>query len=210
VAQNRSGNSGEAGARSPDAREGQAGQDGGQQGQQGQGQGQQQGQGGDTPGNQGGAGAGADGGAGDFGGGGLGGDGLRGGDGRFVRGSGVRQGPLNPEDRAALRSQTQVSAERLAQLRQQLANGILTEADASALLELAQRLRRSGAGAADPMNAEYQRMSALVNQLELSALKAQQAKDPNRLTRSGETVDDSRRYRDNVAEYYRRLGGGND
>lgn len=210
VAQNRSGNAGEAGARAPDGREGQAGQDGGQQGQQGAGQGQQQGRGGNTPGEQGGAGAGASGGEGDFGGGGTGQDGLRGGGGRFVSGSGVRQGSLSDDERQSLRAQTQVSAERLAQLRQQLANGILNEADASALMELAQRLRRSGAGGADPMDAEYQRLSALVNQLELSALRAQQARDPNRLTRSGEAVDESRRYRDNVAEYYRRLGGGND
>jgi hypothetical protein len=62
------------------------------------------------------------------------------------------------------------------------------------------------------MSAEYQNMSRLVSQLELSALKAEQRadKDHNQPTRVDETVDDSRRYRDNVADYYRRLGGGND
>ncbi|MET0282712.1 MAG: hypothetical protein ABW278_16515 [Steroidobacteraceae bacterium] len=214
---------GQAGASSPNAREGQQGQAGGQQGEGGQGQSQgspgQSGQGGqgqasaggNTPGPQGGAGGGANGGSGNFGIAGAGGDGFRGGNGRF-EGGGLRQGvPLVGADREALRAQTQLSAERLAQLRQQLANGVLAETDAAALAELTQRLRRGGGTAAgDPMNVEYQRTAALVNQLELAALKAQQAKDSSRLTRAGETGDDSRRYRDNVAEYYRRLGGGND
>lgn len=200
--------SGDAGARSPNAREGQQGQGGGQQGQDGQGGQGEAGSGGDTPGQEGGAGAGASGGAGNFGVAGNGGDGFRGNNGRFEGGN-LRGVPLVGPGREALRQQTQLSAERLAQLRQQLANGILNEADTTALNELSQRLRRNG-GNADPMNVEYQRMAALVNQLELAALKAQQAKDSAKLTRAGETVDDSRRYRDNVAEYYRRLGGGND
>jgi hypothetical protein len=60
------------------------------------------------------------------------------------------------------------------------------------------------------MSAEYQRMTLQLNQVELGALKAQQAKDPKKSTRTDDTVDDSRRYRDNVAEYYRKLGEGND
>ena len=50
---------------------------------------------------------------------------------------------------------------------------------------------------------------ALVNQLELAALN-QAAKKDNKPTRSADSVDDSRRYRDNVAEYYRKLGEAND
>jgi hypothetical protein len=115
--------------------------------------------------------------------------------------------PLSGTQRELLRSQTQLSAERLAQLRTQMPNGVLNAPDTEALLELERRLAR---GSVDPMSTEYQRMTALVNQLELVALKAQQAKDTKKATRTDDTVDDSRRYRDNVAEYYRKLGEGND
>jgi hypothetical protein len=206
LAQNRSGG-GDPGANSPDAREGQAGQDGGQQGQQGQGGQGQQGQGGSSPGQQGGMTAGANGGDGNFGfAGGIGADRYSGGDGRFLGGLRGSPAPV-PQGGQALRSQTRLSAERLAQLREALANGTLNPADTRVMQELERRLQRGGA---DPLSAEYQHMTALVNQLELAALQAQQAKDAANPTRAGQTVDDSRRYRDNVAEYYRRLGGGND
>ncbi len=100
-----------------------------------------------------------------------------------------------------------LSAERLAEIRAQLANGVLTAADMDLLIDLEKRLQR---GQVDPMSAEYQKMTTLVSQLELAALKAAQAKDNKKPTRTDDTVDDSRRYRDNVAEYYRRLGGGNE
>jgi photosystem II stability/assembly factor-like uncharacterized protein len=86
-------------------------------------------------------------------------------------------------------------------------NGALTQADLTALNELSQRLRRTGA---DPMAGEYQRMVSLVNQLELAALRSQQAKNGDQGARTADSVDDSRRYRDNVAEYYRRLGVPNE
>ena len=41
-------------------------------------------------------------------------------------------------------------------------------------------------------------------------LQAQRSLAKNSPTRANGTVDDSRRYRDNVAEYYRKLGGTND
>jgi hypothetical protein len=202
VAQNQSG-SGDAGTRSPNAQEGQAGQDGGKAGQQGQGGQGQAGQGGNQPGQQGGATGGADGGVGDFGriGGGRDGGGNGG---RFIGG---RVPLLSGGERQALRAQTQLSGQRLQQLREQLQNGTLAEADVTALNELSQRLRRTGA---DPMATEYQRMVTLVNQLELAALRSQQAKNEDKATRTADSVDDSRRYRDNVAEYYRRLGVPND
>jgi hypothetical protein len=58
------------------------------------------------------------------------------------------------------------------------------------------------------MAEEYQRMATLVSQLELAALLAEQATANARGARAAERDDDSSRYRDNVAEYYRRLGGG--
>ncbi len=200
LAQNR--NQGDPNATSPDAQDGQSGQPGGQQGQQGQGGQGQQGQEGGAPGQQAGTQGGADGGVNDgrFG----GGSNRSGGYARFSGGG--NRDPL-PVIQNNLRNQAVVSAERLAQIREQLRNSGLTAADSSALRELADRLRRGGV---DPMDAEYQRMAALVNQIELSALKAMSSDSASRSTRATETVDDSRQYRDNVAEYYRRLGGGND
>jgi hypothetical protein len=198
-------NQGEAGTRSPEARDGQAGQDGGQSGQQGQGEGRQQGQGGNQPGGQGGRNGGADGGGDDFGRAGGGTD-FGGGRGRFVSGGG-RLAPLTDSDRRALREQGQLSSQRLQQLREQLANGALAEADVTALRELSERLRRGGA---DPLSTEYPRMVTLLDQLELAALKADRASAKDTPARANGAVDDSRRYRDNVAEYYRKLGETND
>jgi hypothetical protein len=205
-------NNGEAGTQSPDASEGQRGQDGGRSGEQGQGG---QGQGGQTggqpgqQGQQGGQNGGGDGGAGGdaF----LGGGANRGGArvGPLVAGNRGRDGrdPAQIAERQALRAQTQLSGQRLAQLREQLRNGALADADVNALQELSGRLRRTGV---DPMSSEYQRMVGLVNQLELAALKAERAANADTSTRAADMVDDARRYRDNVAEYYRKLGGKND
>jgi hypothetical protein len=99
------------------------------------------------------------------------------------------------------------SGERLNQLRGQLPTGALNDADITALRELSDRLRRAGG---DPMAAEYQRMVALVSQLELAALRAERATDGVPGTRAVDRVDDAGQYRENVAEYYRRLGGAND
>ena len=65
-------------------------------------------------------------------------------------------------------------------------------------------------GIADPLSAEYPRMATLLDQLELAALKADRASSKETPARANGAVDDSRRYRDNVAEYYRKLGETND
>ena len=88
-----------------------------------------------------------------------------------------------------------------------LANGALAEADVRALRELTERLKR---GAADPLSKEYPQMVSLLSQLELAALQAQNNTAKDNPARASGAVDDSRRYRDNVAEYYRRLGATND
>jgi hypothetical protein len=107
-----------------------------------------------------------------------------------------------------LREQSVYSAEQLAQIREELRrNGSLGEPEARLVEDLTQALRRAGS---DPMNAEYQRITTQINQLELAVLKSRQAANASDTTRTTEAVDDSRQYRDNVAEYYRRLGGGND
>jgi hypothetical protein len=53
-------------------------------------------------------------------------------------------------------------------------------------------------------------MVSLLSQLELAALQAQASSTKDNPARASGAVDDSRRYRDNVAEYYRRLGATND
>jgi hypothetical protein len=200
-------NNGDAGTRSPDARNGQAGQSGGETGQQGQGEQGQRGQGGGQAGNQSGLAAGGrrNGGAGGPQNLGLGGGGDWSNHGQLLSGGPI--GQLTQQERDALREQGQISSQRLQELREQLANGALAEADITALRELSDRLRRGGA---DPMSAEYPRMVTLLNQIELAALQAQRSTAKNNPTRANGTVDDSRRYRDNVAEYYRKLGGTND
>jgi hypothetical protein len=70
----------------------------------------------------------------------------------------------------------------------------------AALRELSNRLRRGGV---DPLSDEYRRMTTLVSQLELSALRAERAAHPEQRS---DRADDSRRYSDDAAEYYRRLG----
>jgi hypothetical protein len=218
MSQNQSG-SGDPGANAPDAREGQQGQAGGQQGEQGQGGQGQRGQDGqrgnqqasqqpDQPGQQGGEPGNAPGGRGNLEIGGLGN--LQGGGFRPSQDLRLAGGAVVPNgsQRELLRNQTQMSAERLAQLRAQLANGVLSAADRDLLAELEKRLKR---GLVDPMSDEYRNMTDVVSQLELAALKAQQLeKGDSKSTHVDEVVDDSRQYRDNVAEYYRRLGGGND
>jgi hypothetical protein len=182
---------GDPGAQSPDAREGQSGQQGGQtgQGQGGQGQANAGGQAG-QPGQRGanGARAGGTGNAGVWGGGVYAGGAPRG-----------AWGDIRPDLRAG--------SDRLQQLRGELLPGAIPDAEIAALKELAERMRRAGT---DPMSAEYQKMVALVNQIELAALKSARAASTDAPTRATEVVDDSGRYRDNVADYYRRLGQTND
>jgi hypothetical protein len=199
-------NGSQQGGQSPNAQEGQSGQGGGQQGQDGEGG---QGERGQNGGSQQ-AGAAGQRGANGANGGGVGRT-ARFGSGDDGMGGVGRVGdvtPLTEAERAALRQQGQLSGQRLQALRDQLGQGALNEVDAAALMELSERLRRTGA---DPRAmADAERMLALVNQLELAVLQSQTAKSDKRTTRSADPVDDSRRYRDNVAEYYRKLGEAND
>jgi len=78
----------------------------------------------------------------------------------------------------------------------------MTSADRDALRELAQRVGRSGR---DPMAGEYARMAALLDQVELAALRAAkpaQAPGTRALPRGAQPPQRA----DDVAEYYRRLG----
>ncbi len=180
--------------------EGQPGQQG-QQGQQGQGQqpgsGQQGGQ--QSGGQQQGGGGGGGGGA--WGGSAWNGGAWNGGWGGSDRGAVRGEVPMPA---ANLGLEARASSERLADLRGRLQRGSLSEADLKALQELSDRLRRAGA---DPMSSEYRRMLALVDQVELAALRAGGDASAARITRGNARSEEPARYRENVAEYYRRLGG---
>ena len=191
------------GQRSAQGQQGGQQQGQGQQSAQGQQGGQQQGQGQQGQGAQQGQGEGQSGGQvasnGTLGGGGLD---------RFGSERLTDRGRLNGTPRigpgASLQPQVRSSSERLRQLRGQLPEGTLSAEELRSLGELAERMRRAGA---DPMAAEYQRMVALVSQLELAALRAGGQGEGGKGVRAPDGVDDAGRYRDNVAEYYRRLGG---
>jgi hypothetical protein len=92
---------------------------------------------------------------------------------------------------------------RLRELGERLPAEALSEADRNALRELTQRLGRGGR---DPMAGEYARMATLLDQVELAALRAAkpgQAAGTRALPRGAQPPE----HADDVAEYYRRLGG---
>ena len=93
-------------------------------------------------------------------------------------------------------------AGRLRELGERLPGEALSEADRDALRELAQRIGRGGR---DPMAGEYSRMTALLNQVELAALRAAKATQPAG-TRAVPRGAQAPERADDVAEYYRRLG----
>jgi hypothetical protein len=82
----------------------------------------------------------------------------------------------------------------------------LSPEDLSALRQLVSGLRRSNSD--DPMEAEYKKMGILVDQLELAALDASEKNRKAAPTHTETPAADSPEYRETVAEYYRRLGGG--
>ena len=91
---------------------------------------------------------------------------------------------------------------RLRELGERLPGEAMTGADRDALRELAQRVGRSGR---DPMAGEYARMAALLDQVELAALRAAKpAQAPG--TRALPRGTQPPQHADDVAEYYRRLG----
>ena len=90
---------------------------------------------------------------------------------------------------------------RLRELGERLPGEAISGADRDALRELAQRVGRSGR---DPMAGEYARMAALLDQVELAALRAtkpSQAPGTRALPRGTQPPQ----HVDDVADYYRRL-----
>jgi hypothetical protein len=121
-------------------------------------------------------------------------------DGGF-RGGGYREDSLQPGGYTG--GDWRESAQRLDALGQRLGAGALSGADVAALRELTGRLRRGGR---DPLVGETARLETLVSQLELAALHAAPDAARDAQTRADLRGSEPARYRDKVAEYYRRLG----
>jgi hypothetical protein len=115
-------------------------------------------------------------------------------------------GALRPVDPEEFRRQAEAFARRFRELANRIPEGALPDTEIAALRQLANRLRE--AGGRDPMENEYARMLGLVDQLELAALNATEKNRAVAATRASRPVKDSPEYRETVAEYYRRLGGG--
>ena len=117
----------------------------------------------------------------------------------------LRAGALRPVDSPEYRQQAEEIAKRLRSLLDRMPKDSLAPADLNVLRQLANRLRQRGTGT-DRMGAEYERMFAQVDQLELAALSAIDKNRDNAATRTANPTPDSPEYRETVAEYYRRLG----
>jgi hypothetical protein len=115
-------------------------------------------------------------------------------------------GALRPWiDSPEYRQQAEEISRRLRDMVNRMPRNALAPADISVLRELANRLRNPGR---DPMEAAYKNMASLVDHLELAALSASEKQRDPAKTRAATPAADSPEYRETVAEYYRRLGGG--
>jgi hypothetical protein len=113
---------------------------------------------------------------------------------------------LRPQDAEEFQRQAAEIGRRLREMMNRLPRGALPQTDITALRQLAERLRQMNR--ADPLTGEYERMMGLVDQVELAALGAAEKARGDAPTRAATPNANSPGYRDNVAEYYRRLGSG--
>ena len=111
---------------------------------------------------------------------------------------------LSAQESAEFQRQAAEIGRRLREMTSRMPRGALPQTDITALRQLADRLRQMNR--ADPLSSEYERMMGLVDQVELAALGAAEKARADAPTRAATPAADSPGYRDNVAEYYRRLG----
>lgn len=95
-------------------------------------------------------------------------------------------------------------SERVRDLANRMKAGELTAAQISALRRMTHELRRL---AGNPMAAQADAMSKLVDQIELTTLAAAEKSRKAAAAHTSASADDAPEYREAVAEYYRRLGG---
>jgi hypothetical protein len=115
-----------------------------------------------------------------------------------------RQGFTNLNDgRGSLARQTAEISQRIRDITNRMTGGELTQAELDALRRTANQLRRLNG---DPMAERGDAMLKLVDQIELTALQAAARAKGDAPAHATLPAPDSPRYREAVAEYYRRLG----
>jgi hypothetical protein len=107
-----------------------------------------------------------------------------------------------PRENGALARETAVIGQRVRDVANRMSRGDLTQAELEALRRRASELRRL---AGDPM-ADRKELLTLVDQIELAALASAGHARDEASARATPTAPDTPRYREAVAEYYRRLG----
>ncbi len=117
---------------------------------------------------------------------------------------GARETPYGrfADDARSLARQTAETSQRIRDLAFRMRRGDLSQAELEALRQAANQLRRLGG---DPLTGDPEVMMKLIDQIELSALNAtKRAEEAS--ARAATPSAESPRYREVVAEYYRRLG----
>ncbi len=107
------------------------------------------------------------------------------------------------DGRGSLARQTAQLSERIRDLANRMNRGDLSQAELDALRRAATQLRRLSG---DPLAAQPDVMLKLIDQIELQALAATAKSREAAAARATIPDPDSPRYREAVAEYYRRLG----
>lgn len=107
------------------------------------------------------------------------------------------------DGRGSLARQTAEMSQRVRDLANRMNRGDLTQAELESLRKTANQLRRLSG---DPMAGQTQAMLKLVDQIELTALAATARARESVSARAALPDPDTPRYREAVAEYYRRLG----
>ena len=107
------------------------------------------------------------------------------------------------DGRGSLAQQTAAISQRIRDLTNRMSGGELTQAELDALRRTANQLRRLNG---NPMAEQGDAMLRLVDQIELTALNAAARAKGDTPAHATLPSPDSPRYREAVAEYYRRLG----
>jgi hypothetical protein len=107
------------------------------------------------------------------------------------------------DGRGSLARQTATLSERIRDLANRMNRGDLSQTELEALRRAATQLRRLSG---DPLSAQPDVMMRLINQIELQALASSAKSREASAARATIPDPDSPRYREAVAEYYRRLG----
>lgn len=107
------------------------------------------------------------------------------------------------DGRGSLARQTAAISQRIRDITNRMTGGELTQAELEALRRTANQLRRLNG---DPMADRGDAMLKLIDQIELTALQAAARAKGDTPAHATLPAPDSPRYREAVAEYYRRLG----